>query len=919
MSPKAVNRPVDAKQKEKDINTKLQLYGIYSAFENGKLPTNKQCDVALNSALKSKALTSPSKELSSEGQRLVQDLRDVIDQSKKLWLSKNEGNLLQEFVWSATHLGSVQANKPNLPIDKESAQQDGNQALEGLKTLGELIITNGEFRKLLSDATVLLRDIAGDAASKAAGKVKPSEEQLAAIDEPAPENTWHEKPNLSKEQLKSQWKAKTQKNADGGRQTLEETADTATQAATGGQDPRQTGDVDVRAGAQATTSKLQEAVDQNVPEETKSRSREVADQTRERTKNYLNEKVPEERRDQFIARVKKMLVEIQGHSDYQQAIETLLTLAEKYGGHGKDLTSQAGGSVKDVRSDENLKSAETKLRLLIERFANYTSTDDFFDSLNAIYRDADQDPQLKGWFKHVDSFIRKCLREQGYVLKDEATNEWRELYDDGRFLLRERYRGHTDRVVDEIKFLADQFDQDPQNKAFANSMDRLFKDLGQDQNGKPAFKKHLVKDITNVILPAIFENVRYIPIPRIEVSDPMVDVIVENLVIESDNLMPNVVEFGSDNYWRWGRKKISNKNDNKTMISASGIQLDLRDVSYYVKKKQGFPSLTDMGVIDIFLGGEGFSFKLAASNAHKKDRQNLFKVDDVKVKVHNLDLKVKKSKHKALFTLVKPLLFKVVRPAIEKVLEKQIRDNFEKADAFANDIRLEVKRSRESAREDEDLPNVYSQYLEVFKKRMTEKKQKAEQQPKRDTKVQAAMTHHDSLFKDIKLPGGISNKATEYKELAQKGERWQSPVFDWGSASESSDIPRAQEIKRKPHGTAESRVRDRSEAGQTGQQTAAGGYAFTNGGTTDPYATNGRSTGYSNGQGTNGYSNGGYKATAPNGGVSGTNVDGYPTDGFSKHVNQAFSADTTRNISGSLKQGTDGLTVPGTSAPVDRI
>lgn len=27
--------------------------------------------------------------------------------------------------------------------------------------------------------------------------------------------------------------------------------------------------------------------------------------------------------------------------------------------------------------------------------------------------------------------------------------------------------------------------------------------------------------------------------------------------------MPNVCEFGSDNYWRWGRKKISNKNDNK--------------------------------------------------------------------------------------------------------------------------------------------------------------------------------------------------------------------------------------------------------------------------------------------------------------------------------------------------------------------
>lgn len=102
----------------------------------------------MNSALKSKALTSPPKELSSEGQRLVQDLRDVIDQTKKLWLSKNDGNLLQEFIWNATHLNAGQANKPNVPIDKQSAQQDGSQALEGLKTLGELLITNGEFRKL---------------------------------------------------------------------------------------------------------------------------------------------------------------------------------------------------------------------------------------------------------------------------------------------------------------------------------------------------------------------------------------------------------------------------------------------------------------------------------------------------------------------------------------------------------------------------------------------------------------------------------------------------------------------------------------------------------------------------------------------------------------------------------------------------
>lgn len=43
----------------------------------------------------------------------------------------------------------------------------------------------------MSDATVLLRDIAGDAATKAATKVNPDDEKLAQIDQPAEDNTWH--------------------------------------------------------------------------------------------------------------------------------------------------------------------------------------------------------------------------------------------------------------------------------------------------------------------------------------------------------------------------------------------------------------------------------------------------------------------------------------------------------------------------------------------------------------------------------------------------------------------------------------------------------------------------------------------------------------------------------------------------------
>lgn len=100
----------------------------------------------------------------------------------------------------------------------------------------------------------------------------------------------------------------------------------------------------------------------------------------------------------------------------------------------------------------------TNTKTLLERFANSTSFDDLVDSINQIYRDADQDPELKDWFKRLDTYIRKCLKEQGYIMDDRCNEEWNNIYDHGHTLLREKYRGHTDRIVDEFKFLGDQYD-----------------------------------------------------------------------------------------------------------------------------------------------------------------------------------------------------------------------------------------------------------------------------------------------------------------------------------------------------------------------------------------------------------------------------------------------------------------------------
>jgi hypothetical protein len=312
--------------------------------------------------------------------------------------------------------------------------------------------------------------------------------------------------------------------------------------------------------------------------------------------------------------------------------------------------------------------------------------------------------------------------------------------------------------------------------------------------------------VTEVILPAFFEHVRYVPIPRIEYSDPMVDAVVENLVIEGDNLAPNVLEFGSDNYWRWGRKSITSRNKNKVMLSVSGVQMDLRDVSYYVKRKHGFPSITDKGVMDVFMGGSGFSFKVEMETADKDDKIHYFKINKVSTDIKNLQVKVKKSNHKLLFSLFKPLLLKVMRPVIQRVLEKQIKDSVNQLDAIIFDIKTEADKAAEDAKRNpdpENIQNIYQRYASAANQRLMQGKQKNAELEERakDTKVNMAITQHDSIFKNISLPGGISTKATEYKDLAAKGDKWESPVFSIGSAKETSSLPKIANVTRKSRHT----------------------------------------------------------------------------------------------------------------------
>ena len=140
----------------------------------------------------------------------------------------------------------------------------------------------------------------------------------------------------------------------------------------------------------------------------------------------MDEYFPAERRDRFIFRGKKVIVECQKHDDYQDAIKWLLSVAEEYlelgqgvGEKGKERTGNiinvprfllVSNRPLTLFQDPALRHAVSELRQLLERFANGQTMHLIFDSIDALNDDARRDEEFRAWFKRLNIFIRKVCR-----------------------------------------------------------------------------------------------------------------------------------------------------------------------------------------------------------------------------------------------------------------------------------------------------------------------------------------------------------------------------------------------------------------------------------------------------------------------------------------------------------------------------
>jgi len=274
--------------------------------------------------------------------------------------------------------------------------------------------------------------------------------------------------------------------------------------------------------------------------------------------------------------------------------------------------------------------------------------------------------------------LTRVFREPNYVTSQAINDDASNLIDIGRELGNIKYRSDAEALLHEGRTFIDKLNNDPKSREVSEIFRKFASDLLYDKRGNLKFKPHLFDDFRYVVLPSMMESFQFIPIPRVEYSDLKVDLMFDNMILTSTDLLPRLLEINMNNTIRMvprgnaNRSQDINRHDFNMLIQ--GIETNIRNVDYYVNTKQGF-RFQDRGLADVLISGKGMDIRVKGKKTPEdSESPSLITYEDVKVTIHSLSIKMRQSKHPILSIFAQPFIKTVVKNAIAHALETQVKE-----------------------------------------------------------------------------------------------------------------------------------------------------------------------------------------------------------------------------------------------------
>jgi len=399
--------------------------------------------------------------------------------------------------------------------------------------------------------------------------------------------------------------------------------------------------------------------------------------------------------------------------DYKKTIEDIFRFLSSV----KNDLYYAGRTAKRVQhgvvADRSTTKALHDGKILIERFMHDKTLDPFIGASKKLIAKVRNDKELNRYFKDMRIFFEKSLNDPETMRTREFEKNVSFLVQRSKQLYNKYATDETWRfMVAEMREIWRQIKSDQYLRRFSVSLQKLSQDFFYiDSKGRRHLDHDVLRNISSIVSPIVFEQLKYLPLPSMSGTDDVYDWTVSNVVFSGYDIIPDFIKFRSDFKWRADIKSRLQKyagdvlaqktaigaegkrksrktrvetdldterepdtyTQGRVILHLEGIKARMHDIKFSFTRKK-FPRITDDGLAKVILGGKGARIRIALDVNTRDPNAPLFSGGSVKVKISKLKIKISKSKHNFLYNSSISLFNGTVRKRIEQAVASNISD-----------------------------------------------------------------------------------------------------------------------------------------------------------------------------------------------------------------------------------------------------
>lgn len=710
---------------QRQLHQKLHSYQMIRALSKGYMPSNEQVIINLRTLLSADILNPDNPDMSDSGRLLVKYTKQWLQEFIEFLQHKNSKDQIQDFIWFLSKSKvSVDVDDIASRASKAKVKADTAAAYQSLQTVGSLLLVNSDFRLFLSDLNVIGREVFKDTAFKlsevakdAGERLEPSQEEQQALKEPrAGAGAPPSEGELNGE--------------------LSEVANV------------------VGSGAVTVVKEAEQS---------------------------LAQKLTGDEKESLLYRLKQVVLNLRKRIDYSDSVSTISLLLKRY---AMTYSRAIGDTVSTVQDDINSNHAMDRAVNNFWTFLSSFGEREEWNKLEQIFRRVmdhrQRDPEFEDLMIDMGNSLQKLLTDPDFF--DHADEKFKELREKSRGVGSDSsLRKDVDEFFGQVQTTFNSVVHDKDIAGLMKTSTRIFKILSPAHNYTNG---ELVTDVINVFIPLFVQAIQYIPIPRLEISTPDIDLLLENLIIEPGKTVNHSsflpyrlrVETYNDLEIRKARFRTASKVTSLVTLKIDGLSMRADEIGFLLRAHSGLLRLGDEGIASFHLDERGIDIHLDLEIG-KERLEKIVTLRAVRVHIHKLNYKMRKSKFSFIGWLFRPLLRPIIRKAMEKQLASAIADGLHAANRELLFARERLRATRISNPED------IRTFFKALMARLT-----PEDDP--DLYIRVGIAEPGKgVFKGKYAPGSIVKLWNE--EAAKAGERvddydqggWRNEVFDIHTAN----------------------------------------------------------------------------------------------------------------------------------------